>query len=123
MEVNGVLHAPGERAPGTHCIRDWVGPGAGLDALEKRKSLVHARNRTLAVQPITRRYTDRHVLINVGSRDNSVGIATGYGLGGRGVGVRVPVGARFFFSHSVHMGLWCPPSLLFNGYCGLFPRA
>jgi hypothetical protein len=26
----------------------------------------------------------------------TVGIATGYGLDGRGVGVRVPVGARFF---------------------------
>jgi hypothetical protein len=29
------------------------------------------------------------------SRDNSVGIVTGYGLDDRGVGVRVPVGSRF----------------------------
>jgi hypothetical protein len=26
-----------ERAPATHPIGDWVGPGAGLDAVEKRK--------------------------------------------------------------------------------------
>jgi hypothetical protein len=32
------------------------------------------------------------------SRDSSVGIATSYKLNGRGVGVRVPVGARFFYS-------------------------
>jgi hypothetical protein len=32
------------------------------------------------------------------SRDCTVGIATGYGLDDRGVGVRVPVGSRTFFS-------------------------
>jgi hypothetical protein len=32
------------------------------------------------------------------SRDSSVGIATGYGLEGRGVGVRVLVGSRIFSS-------------------------
>jgi hypothetical protein len=31
-------------------------------------------------------------------RDSAVGIATGYGLNDRGVGVRVPVGARIFSS-------------------------
>jgi hypothetical protein len=31
---------PGERAPGTHWIGGWVGPGAGLDAEDKRK-IVH----------------------------------------------------------------------------------
>jgi hypothetical protein len=30
---------PGERAPGTHWIGDWVGPRAGLDDVEKRKFL------------------------------------------------------------------------------------
>jgi hypothetical protein len=30
---------PGERAPGTHWIRGWVDPRAGLDDLEKRKFL------------------------------------------------------------------------------------
>jgi hypothetical protein len=34
------------------------------------------------------------------SRDSSVGIATGYKLDGRGIGVRVPVGSRIFSSHS-----------------------
>jgi hypothetical protein len=31
-------------------------------------------------------------------RDSVVGITTGYGLDDRGVGVRVPVGLRIFFS-------------------------
>jgi hypothetical protein len=31
-------------------------------------------------------------------RGNVVGIATGYGLDDRGVGVPVPVGSKFFFS-------------------------
>jgi hypothetical protein len=37
------------------------------------------------------------------SRDSSVGVETGYRLGGRGVIVRVPVWARLFFSprHSI----------------------
>jgi hypothetical protein len=35
-----------------------------------------------------------------GSRDSSVGIATGYGLDGRGVGVRVTVGSRIFSTSS-----------------------
>jgi hypothetical protein len=30
---------PGERSPGTHCIGGWVGPTAGLDAVENRKTL------------------------------------------------------------------------------------
>jgi hypothetical protein len=30
---------PGERAPGTHWIRGWVNPRAGLDDVEKRKFL------------------------------------------------------------------------------------
>jgi hypothetical protein len=42
--VNGQLHAPaalppGKEPPGTHWIRDWVDPRAGLDDLEKRKFL------------------------------------------------------------------------------------
>jgi hypothetical protein len=30
---------PGEITPGTNWIGDWVGPTAGLDAVEKRKPL------------------------------------------------------------------------------------
>jgi hypothetical protein len=58
----------------------------------------------------------------LGSRDSSVGIATGYGLDNRGVGgleLRVAEGARIFFmSRPV---LWGPPSLLSCGYQGCFP--
>jgi hypothetical protein len=42
MEVSGQLHAPaalppGKEPPGTHWIGGWVGPGAVLDAVVKRK--------------------------------------------------------------------------------------
>jgi hypothetical protein len=56
------------------------------------------------------------------SRDSAVGIATGYGLDDRAVGVRVPVGSRIFSSpHRPHR-LWSPPNLISNGYRVLFPR-
>jgi hypothetical protein len=48
-------------------------------------------------------------------------MATGYGLDDRGVGVQVPVGVRIFTSARRQDRLWGPPSLLFNGYWGLFP--
>jgi hypothetical protein len=57
-----------------------------------------------------------------GSRDSAVGIAIGYGLDGLGVGVRVPVNSRMFFSPRRPDRLWGPPSLLSNGYQGLFFR-
>jgi hypothetical protein len=38
------------------------------------------------------------------SWDSSVGIATGYGLDGRGVRVRVPVKARFYLLHFIQTG-------------------
>jgi hypothetical protein len=58
----------------------------------------------------------------VKSRDSSVGIATSYGLDDRGVGVRVPVGTRIFFFPRRPGRLWGPPSFLYNGYRGPFPR-
>jgi hypothetical protein len=51
------------------------------------------------------------------SRDGVVGIATGYELDDRGVGVRFPVGSRIFTSTRRPDQLWGPP----NGYRGLFP--
>jgi hypothetical protein len=52
------------------------------------------------------------------SRDSVVGIATGYGLDDRGVGVRVSVGSRIFSSPRRPDRLWGPPNLLSNGYRG-----
>jgi hypothetical protein len=56
----------------------------------------------------------------VWGRDSAVGIATGYGLDHRGVGVRVPVGTRIFSSSRRSDLRWDPPCFLSNGYRGLF---
>jgi hypothetical protein len=56
------------------------------------------------------------------SRDSSVGIATGYGLDDRGVGVRVPVVSRIFYSPRCPDWLLGQPNLLSNGYRRLFTR-
>jgi hypothetical protein len=50
------------------------------------------------------------------SWDSAVGIATGYGLYDRGVGVGVPVWSRIFSSPHRPDWLWGPPNLLPNGY-------
>jgi hypothetical protein len=50
--------------------------------------------------------------------DSTVDIATGYGLDGRGVRVRVPAGTRFFSSPHRPDRLWGPLSLLSNGCRG-----
>jgi hypothetical protein len=57
--------------------------------------------------------------MQVRRRDGSVGIATGYGLDCRGVGVRVPVGSRIFSFPRRPDRLWGSPNLLSNGYRGL----
>jgi hypothetical protein len=53
---------------------------------------------------------------------SSVGIATGYGLDDREVGVRAPVGSRILSSPRRPGRLWGPHNLLSNGYRRLFPR-
>jgi hypothetical protein len=50
-----------ERAPGTHWVGVWVGPGAGLDDVEKRKLLNLSGDSnpdSSVVQPIASHYTD-----------------------------------------------------------------
>jgi hypothetical protein len=49
------------------------------------------------------------------SWDSVVGIATGYGLDDRGVGVRVSIGSRIFSSPRRPDRFWGPSSLLSNG--------
>jgi hypothetical protein len=56
------------------------------------------------------------------SRGWAVGIANGYGLDGRGVGIRLPVGTGIFSSRRPDR-FWDPPSPLSNGYRGLFPQS
>jgi hypothetical protein len=58
----------------------------------------------------------------IGSQDSAVGIATGYGLDGRVVGVQVTVRGRFFSSPHRPVRFWGPPILLASGYPKLFPR-
>jgi hypothetical protein len=56
------------------------------------------------------------------NRDSAVGIAIGYGLDDRGVGVRVPVGSNIFSPPRRADRLCGPPNLMYNGYRELFPR-
>jgi hypothetical protein len=60
---NGQLHAlavlpPGEKAPGTYCIGGWVGPGAGLDTVSKRKIPSPRRDSNLAKHHAMKTYWD-----------------------------------------------------------------
>jgi hypothetical protein len=51
---------PGKRASGTRWIGGWVGPRAGLDAMDRRKILPPQDSNTdpSVVQPVASRYTD-----------------------------------------------------------------
>jgi hypothetical protein len=110
-------------APGTHWIGGWVHHRTGLG--KKIKILALLGLDPSAVQPVASCHTDcaaPYVTefsfspgICFGSRDSAVGIATGYGLDDRGVGVRVPVGSIILFSPRRPNRLWGLPSLLSNG--------
>jgi hypothetical protein len=58
---------------------------------------------------------------NIGAGKSAVSIASGYSLDGRGIRVRVPVGARFFSSPRRSDRFWVPANLLSSGYQGRFP--
>jgi hypothetical protein len=64
-------------------------------------------------------YLARIQINRVRSRDNSVGVATGYGLDGPG---SIPSRVKIYFSPQHPDRLWDPPSLLSNGYGGLLSR-
>jgi hypothetical protein len=59
-----------------------------------------------------------------GSEPGSSGsIVSGYGLNDRAIEVRSPAEAKGFFLYPLCPDrLWGPPSLLYNGYRGSFPR-
>jgi hypothetical protein len=59
---------------------------------------------------------------SIRSWNSSVGMATGYGLDDRGLGVQVPVVSRIFSSPLHPDRIWGISSLLFNGHRGLFLR-
>jgi hypothetical protein len=44
--------APRRRAPGTHWTRGWMGPGAGVDAVEKRQIYFPCRESNPTIQPV-----------------------------------------------------------------------
>jgi hypothetical protein len=64
---------------------------------------------------------ERLLILFVGSRDNVVVTATGYGQDDTEVGVRVPMVSRTFSSPRRPDRLWGQPNLLSNRYQGLFP--
>jgi hypothetical protein len=66
--------------------------------------------------------TNRLPFWGISSRGCSVGIATCYGIHDRGIGIQFPVRSITVSSPRRPHRLWIPPSLLCNGYWGLYPR-
>jgi hypothetical protein len=64
----------------------------------------------------------RAIYVN-GEPGSSVSIVSDYGLDDRAIGVRSAAEVRDFFLYPLCPDrLWGPPSLLYNGYRGSFPR-
>jgi len=66
-EVSGLLHVPGhftpgERTllPGAHCRVGWVGPGANLAAVMRRKFTALPGIEPRSLSPYTNHYTDKY---------------------------------------------------------------
>jgi hypothetical protein len=74
------------------------------------------------IQPVVQHYTtelSRLLYAHISTQNSSVGTALSYGLDDRG---SIPCGfSEFFSSPPRPERLWGPPSLLANGYQGLFP--
>jgi hypothetical protein len=66
-------------------------------------------------------HTHQHLLAGAGTRGSVVGMATDYGSGNLGVGVRVPVASRIVTSPYRVRRLWGLPRILSNGYRVSFP--
>jgi hypothetical protein len=73
-----------------------------------------------SLRPGTISHTHIQWQVKVRSRNSVVGISTGYGLDDQGVGIRVPVGSRIFFSPRLPDRFWGTPSFLSNRYRRLF---
>jgi hypothetical protein len=71
-------------------------------------------------EPVTSRIQFRIVTILVMSQGSGVVTATGYSMDGRGIGVRVPVEARFVASSRRPDRFWGPPNVVSHGYRGSF---
>jgi hypothetical protein len=80
----------------------------------------HSQTTTIKLYLMTVTFTS--YLKYTESRDSSVGIATGYDLDDRGVGVRVPVGQEFSLPHVVQTGSRAHPASSPMGTGGSFPR-
>jgi hypothetical protein len=74
--------------------------------------------------PLIRRTYKNCLLFScIWSPGSSVTIVYGYGLDDRAIEVRSPAEAKRFFVYPLCPDrLWGPPSLLYNGYRGSFPR-
>jgi hypothetical protein len=66
--------------------------------------------------------TKIRVHFNIRRGDSKVGIATGYGLDGRRVGVRVPVGSKIYLLQVVRTGSGAHPASYSMGTKGFFPE-